>query len=188
MNSWWQIWHNYLNANKCQEFIDDALKIQPMQAKIGFKSDAVNDKEYRRSKVRWLNRTAPKFQWMFTHMENLFRRANQSFGFDLNYFHEIQFTEYHEDYEGYYNWHEDLNWIENRPCQRKLSIVVQLTDPSEYEGGELELKTDQPPNKERLKQRGTAIVFPSFLKHRVTPVTKGCRYSLVSWYEGPPFR
>ena len=82
----------------------------------------------------------------------------------------------------------------NHPSRRKLSMVIQLTDPTEYEGGSLELDTkqiggkDKQPNADNLKQLGTTIIFPSFLRHRVTPVTEGKRYSLVCWYEGSPFR
>ena len=67
-------------------------------------------------------------------------------------------------------------------------MVVQLTDPSEYEGGNLELQWHEPPGFENLRKRGTIIVFPSFLKHRVTPVTRGIRHSMVSWMEGPKWR
>jgi PKHD-type hydroxylase len=72
---------------------------------------------------------------------------------------------------------------------RKLSLIIQLTDPSEYEGGDFQFDSDIPqPDPAEIKQRGTVIVFPSFLRHRVTPVTSGVRRSLVSWVEGPKFR
>jgi PKHD-type hydroxylase len=71
---------------------------------------------------------------------------------------------------------------------RKISIIIQLTDPSEYEGGEFEMDYQyEQPNKEDLKKKGTIIVFPSFIPHRVTELTKGTRKSLVAWVEGPKF-
>ena len=73
---------------------------------------------------------------------------------------------------------------------RKLSMVIQLSDPKDYEGGILEIHANEhyPPPPDELKRRGTIVVFPSFLRHRVIPVTKGVRYSLVAWIEGPHFR
>jgi PKHD-type hydroxylase len=129
-------------------------------------------------------------------MEHCFQLANlNAFQFDLTYFKEIQFTEYTAQQEGKYDWHEDLTWTKNGPSRRKLSIVVQLSDPADYKGGLLELDRStvgdgdgMTPSERQLRSRGTAIVFPSFVKHRVTPVLQGKRHSLVSWYEGPPFR
>ena len=66
-------------------------------------------------------------------------------------------------------------------------MVLQLSRPDEYEGGRLELDRDQP-TKGEFDARGTVIIFPSFLKHRVTQVTRGVRHSLVGWMEGPNFR
>ena len=69
---------------------------------------------------------------------------------------------------------------------RKLSVVVQLTDPSDYEGGIFEFKTVETPA--NFKTRGSILVFPSYLEHQVTEITEGTRYSLVCWAEGPRWR
>jgi PKHD-type hydroxylase len=122
-------------------------------------------------------------------VENLFRETNgHAYGFDLQQMVSLQLTEYNEEYQGHYDWHEDLDWKSPRPFQRKLSLVVQLSRPDEYEGGQLELAQDNPTNPAEFRGRGTAILFPAFLRHRVSPVTRGTRYSLVSWMEGPNFR
>ena len=125
-------------------------------------------------------------------MELLFNEANRNaFGFDLKMFTEIQFTEYSEKDLGTYDWHHDTAWVSPKLFRRKLSLVIQLTDPDEYEGGRFEISKDdctECPDPEKLKPKGTVIIFPSFLRHRVTPVTKGTRNSLVSWMEGPYFR
>jgi PKHD-type hydroxylase len=112
---------------------------------------------------------------------------NNAFGFDLNLMREIQFTEYRAENEDHYKWHEDLSWRVNKASHRKLSVVIQLSDQGDYEGGDLELQHEAP-EPEALKRQGTVIVFPSFHSHRVTPITKGVRYSLVAWYEGPKFK
>lgn len=190
MNQWWQLWAKHFTADECQIIRNEAMKLPVQQAAIGHGGGDRIDKGYRRSNVRWIYRVAPQWKWLIDRMDYLFQRSNNNaFGFDLSYFHEIQFTEYDSSYEGKYDWHEDLTWpVTGRSAiHRKLSMVIQLTDPVEYEGGNLELK-EEPPAVDELRQLGTVIVFPSFLEHRVVPVTKGTRYSLVSWYEGPKFR
>lgn len=98
----------------------------------------------------------------------------------------VQFTEYKAEGEQHYDWHRD-NFYLSKGKDRKLSLVIQLTDPSEYQGGRLELEdTIIPPDV--FSARGDIIVFPSFLRHRVTPVTSGVRHSLVTWAFGPTLR
>lgn len=81
-----------------------------------------------------------------------------------------------------YDWHLDIGPGASR--MRKLSLSAQLTDPGEYEGGDLEIRGAGLAG----RARGTVILFPSFLLHRVTPVTRGVRRSLVAWATGNPFR
>jgi PKHD-type hydroxylase len=94
---------------------------------------------------------------------------------------EIQYTVYNSDDEGYYDWHLDMTLNK----RRKLSLICQLSDPSEYEGGELQIHTGNITTLE--KEKGTVFLFPSYILHRVTPVTKGTRRSIVLWIEGPAF-
>ena len=94
--------------------------------------------------------------------------------------------EYDSEYEGEYKKHHDVFWINGTNYHRKLSAVVQLSDPDEYVGGKLQFMInrdiiDAPMGK------GTVIFFPSYLLHRVTKVEKGWRNSLVCWFHGPPF-
>ena len=186
MRSMWQMWKGYMPAPECDRLIAQALTINPVQA-----TTFGNVPNLRRSKVRWIQRVDPAWDWLFRDIEYVCKRANTAFGFDINVFHEIQFTEYDASESGHYGWHEDLRWIPNGESnsQRKLSFVMQLTEPDTYEGGDLEFQINEPcPRPEDLRVKGTTIVFPSFIKHRVTPLTRGKRYSLVTWYEGPPFR
>ena len=71
---------------------------------------------------------------------------------------------------------------------RKLTAVVQLTDPSEYQGGDFEVFADSKPDVNEIRTLGTSIFIPSFLDHQATPVTSGVRYSLACWFDGPKFR
>lgn len=193
VNQWWQYWQSRFNSDYCDKIIELAKQLPAVDATIGHGSDkSVTDKGYRRSQVRWLPRFDGRFFGLFGDMELMFREANKNaFGFDLSLFHEIQFTEYHGSNEGHYDWHHDTFWTGNKLSRRKLSMVIQLSDPADYDGGRFEVcprDCDCPPDANAIVNRGTVIVFPSFLHHRVTPVTRGTRYSLVSWYEGPCFR
>ena len=95
-----------------------------------------------------------------------------------------QFTEYPEG--GFYDWHMDCDVnMQHEPPVRKISMTLLLNDPSEFEGGDLELMA---PGKFATLKQGHAIVFASFLNHRVNPVKRGVRQSLVVWFGGKPFR
>lgn len=94
----------------------------------------------------------------------------------------VQYTIYDSNQQAEYPWHVDSLWF-GKPSVQKLTVVVGLTDSSEYEGGELEFL-----NRKTLQYKLTAgevVVFPSIAHHRVKPVTKGIRHTLVAWYSGP---
>lgn len=126
--------------------------------------------------------------WIFEKMSQSIVQINdQFFGFDLTCMEQgLQFTRYSAPGE-HYDWHIDRGGPFGT---RKLSMTMQLSDPKDYEGGDLELwfgggedeilKAD--------KSRGMMTFFPSWVMHRVKPVTKGVRYSLVAWISGPSFK
>ena len=97
----------------------------------------------------------------------------------------VQFTAYDSEEKGFYGKHIDMMYKSNGT--RKLSMSVQLSEPEDYEGGSLLLYTGEEPLT-LPKSRGTALFFPSYSLHEVTPVTKGLRYSLVAWFLGPRFK
>ncbi len=143
--------------------------------------------QIRRAEVAWLD-DIPQASWVMDRMMSVVAQANrESFGFDLTDFGESpQVARYGAERQGHFDWHSDIgagNWA----AKRKLTIVVQLSDPADYEGGTLELQPDSNVTK-APRTRGTAIVFPSFVLHRVTPVTLGTRWSLTLWSHGPAFR
>ena len=141
----------------------------------------------RRSQVTWLPNT-PESQWVFEKLAHIVSTLNADwFRFDLTGFGEqIQLTTYDESENGMYGWHVDLG--APKTISRKLSIVMQLSDAVDYEGGVLELKPSGEEIVRMSKERGRIIAFPSWTLHQVTPVTKGVRQSLVSWVSGPPFK
>ena len=118
-------------------------------------------------------------------MQHYFKTANRSaFGFDIDYLPHSQYGEYTEG--SFYNWHHDIDWKADSAYDRKLSIVIQLSDESDYEGGNFEFKEMGTP--EGFRAQGSVLVFPSYLVHRVSEITKGTRRSLVNWIEGPRWR
>lgn len=123
--------------------------------------------------------------WIYTKLGMTCIMLNfQKFKFDILGFHsKLQLTDYSKD--GFFAWHMDTGNKFN--STRKLSITVQLSDPDEYEGGDLQFHSGND-IVTASKKKGTAIIFPSFVYHRVQPVTSGKRMSVVGWIAGPPFR
>jgi len=128
----------------------------------------------------------PDTKWIYDRMQAVVRSLNDRlWQFDIRGFSDaFQYTVYHGTEGGHYDWHVDQG---DMPQARKLSLSLQLTDPSEYEGCELQLHGSR-----RLqtapKGRGTLVAFPSYVLHRVTPITSGTRKAVVAWTTGPRFR
>lgn len=128
----------------------------------------------------------PDIRWLYDRMQGVIRKVNQQvYKFEISGFAEnFQYTVYHGSEGGHYDWHIDWGL---KQVQRKLSASLQLTDPSTYEGCDLQFhgmrEIETAP-----RDRGTVIIFPSFIQHRVTPCTKGIRKAVVVWAAGAPFR
>ena len=163
--------------------LQNEAKKSGQEARVGIGGEGSINESVRRSELNWIA-NSPETEGIFNILGNVVSRLNaKCYGFDLVGFGEqLQLTNYDEGKEGMYGWHQDFGG----EVSRKLSVVVQLTDPSEYEGGNLELMTG---NVIKIKkQRGLIVVFPSWTLHQVTPVVKGSRQSLVSWISGPDFK
>jgi PKHD-type hydroxylase len=166
------------------DLIDGLLKrLDTKEMDTGKVGDGDIKPEIRTAKIYWLPKT-DEFLEIYKIIHQLVGKANSDFfNFRLGEIRErLQYTVYSSEDQGHYDWHVDMG-----PCRgrRKLSVVCQLSDPSEYEGGELQFNDGRLITAE--KDKGTVVIFPSYLLHRVTPVTKGTRRSLVLWVEGPSF-
>ncbi len=141
---------------------------------------------YRSSRVGWIPKQS-EYRWLYEKLGDLVNEANQSlWQFELFGMAEpIQLTEYPANQEGHYDWHTDVG--AGRTSMRKISITIQVSDSSEYEGGALQFMSRRVPQTAG-REAGTAYAFPSYLLHRVMPVTSGIRRSIVVWVSGPPFR
>ncbi len=130
-------------------------------------------------------KSTPENHWIFQKIFNLVTDANtRHWGFDLWGCNQIQYTVYDSNGD-HYDWHTDLFFDSISGEQRKLSVVIPLTAPEEYQGGEFQIQLGSA--KTIPQPLGSAIMFPSFILHRVTPVTSGRRASLVLWFTGPKF-
>jgi len=140
---------------------------------------------YRTSDISWIDETEQS-SWVYKKITDLAIDANSKmWNFDIWGFQDsLQYTTYDAKNEGHYDWHADCG---PNMSNRKLSVVLQLTDPSEYTGGDLQLNLGDRISSVN-KGKGIIAFFPSFILHRVSPLTSGHRRSLVTWLCGANFR
>ena len=168
----------------CARIIDITKAAESADARLVGRN---RDHNLRRADLVWID-DLPDTGWIMERIIEVVREANREvYGFDLDGFDEsAQIARYGAEREGHFSWHSDIG--DGRlAARRKLTMVVQLSQAEDYAGGALEImpsaNADTAP-----RQRGTATLFPSFLLHRVTPVTEGARHSLTIWAHGPAFR
>ena len=188
------VWRSYIGETtkpiftpkQCQMGIDKGMSLKKEEASIGMgnpKGSSVDPKK-RTTTISWI--PFKEMPEMYRDIEKTMLQANNNhFGFEGMRLTEVgQFTHYPTG--GFYTWHMDNDIVgKHQPPVRKISMTLLLSDPSTFEGGELEFMNKGKTAK--LKQ-GQAIFFASWLQHRVKPVTKGERKSLVMWFGGPPFK
>ena len=207
LSNYYWYFKSALTPKFCNDVIAYANSKEEVMARTGDygnkklnKQEVKDLKKKRNSDLVWLNDV-----WIYKELHPYLRIANENAGwnYDWDWSESCQFTKY--KLNQYYDWHCD-SWDKvydrkdpNHPEHgriRKLSMTCQLTDGSEYKGGELEFdfRNNDPPkisNIQKCKEilpKGSIIVFPSFVWHRVKPVTSGTRYSLVVWNLGRPFK
>ena len=211
LTNYYYYFQSALSSRFCQEIIDYGKKHQAEMAVTGgysrsngkmSKKDLNNMQKKRKSDIVWMND-----RWIYKEIHPYIHEANRNAGwnFEWDWSESCQFTKY--GVGQYYGWHCD-SWdkpydkpddLNSHGKIRKLSVTISLNDPTEYVGGNLEFdfrnQVDWERNKkkaikscEEIRPRGSIIIFPSFVWHRVAPVTSGTRYSLVIWNLGRPFK
>jgi PKHD-type hydroxylase len=154
------------------------------------------DKNYRKGKISWLSEN-----WIYDRLNCYLEETNKEAGwnFEYSFIEPLQFTKY--DKENYYDWHTDgnsdhysvyknhLNKNFNGKI-RKISATISLSSQNDYGGGDLEFDWGLLGRKtiKEIKNQGSVVFFPSFTQHKITPITRGTRYSLVMWVLGTPFK
>ena len=186
----WKSWivettTSLFTPDQCRQIIDAGRRQKPQQAQIGMgKPGGGVDTKKRTTTISWI--PFKEMQPMYNQINEFIQKANRNhFGFgDIQITEQAQFTEYPEG--GFYDWHMDTDVnMQHEPPVRKISMTVLLSPENQFEGGDLELMA--PGKRAKLKQ-GHAIIFASFINHRVAPVTRGVRQSLVMWFGGEPFK
>ena len=180
MRELYQLWSASLSAAEIDKIIDTAQRQTATGATVFASAAPLH--HIRTSTIRWL-----PDDWVRNLLWGYVQKANaQAFNVDVDNHAEMQFTEYHAAEGGHYDWHHDVNWNGQSDFDRKLSVTVQLSDPADYAGGQFEFN-DVTTNADFIS-KGTVLVFPSYLRHRVLPVTVGTRRSLVAWFFGPRWK
>jgi len=185
-------WKSYIVETTTPIFTPEQCKLiiaagqsEPKQeGQVGGGSGGTVDTKTRTSHISWI--PFKKMPEMYKQIEQIMLQTNGNhFGFDgMRLTEPAQYTEY--PVGGFYDWHidSDVNCAHEPPI-RKISMTCLLSDESEFEGGGLELMSD---GKIVKPKQGQAIFFASFIRHRVVPITKGIRKSLVMWFGGPSFK
>jgi len=204
-------WQDAIREQDCKEIIEQFDHADQLQADTGnyhgreslfedeirrYKEEGVWDyetdapkkgvlSEIRETKLNWLDKSHPMNKIL---LDYVLETNNKVWHYALSKFTPCQFAKY--DVGGFYGWHQDsgYTYTETEKELRKLSLTLQLSHPDDYEGGEFQFwsgnaEPDIPP----IQSQGSILVFDSRMWHQVTPVTRGVRYSLVSWILGPAF-
>lgn len=179
-NPHWRLTPQLFNGAECDAIIALAMKVRGAPGDMTWKNEQ-QFPEVRSSTLRWLYRNWPEYGWIFNTVDIWAAECDAHFGTASLPNDSFQFTEYQSSRRGHYDWHHDSFGAAQ---DRVLSICIQLSEPSEYEGGRLELRCPLPPPWPVMMQRGAAIAFRGSLEHRVSHTFSGRRFSLVAWRLG----
>jgi PKHD-type hydroxylase len=181
----WCFKHELFNRQECKKIVSYCGGLQKLEAEISMPDGETVNKQIRISDISWVEYIDDS-KWFYDRLAWAIDELNQTFyKFDLTGFNNLQFTEYKSNKLSKYDWHMDMFLGKNvEPLTRKLSATLLLND--NFDGGQFEFfdfDHDQP-----KMSAGTLIVFPSFMVHRIKPITKGTRNSLVCWCLGQKFK
>lgn len=202
------LWYFSGLPQKVIESIEEDLQVFDTQMQDSILTGNVIDKNIRNSKNSWI----PTSHWVAGLAWHYVERANrENFLYDIDCIdgESMQYTQY--GVGEYYNWHTDADisssykpesfegktWecqqdYLNKKCEkiRKLSFIIQLSDPEDYDGGNVQFMALNSNKKSYFlpRERGTIAIFDSRADHRVLKVTRGVRKSIVGWVIGPRWR
>ena len=185
----WAFWDDCFSDDELTKAIEYCDSFEKVIATTIGTTNLEDVTKVRKSEITWIRRNDDS-GWIFDKINFMLQAINDSYyNFDLNGYSSLQYTTYNETDEGRYDWHMDMI-METRLDHgetRKLSLTLLLND--DFEGGEFQLNRGREEHALTLPaKRGRAFIFPSFMIHRVKPITKGTRKSLVAWCVGPKFK
>ncbi len=174
---------NFLTEEKCNQLLDNLNKLELKTALV---DNGKISEEIRKCKVSIVHRD-DVFGNLYDDIQEFVLSCNERFyNFNLTGFEPLQYLVYDEP-GAHFKTHIDTSYYYEAGVDRKLSFTIQLSDENEYEGGDLEMWRYEAKYQPVIKQKGSIVLFSSMTPHRVTPVIKGVRRSLVGWIYGPPF-
>ena len=206
LDNWYYLLEGGIPKHTCNEIIRYGNSLELGEGITGGSDYIFDDedkdqhtKNVRNSRTSWICEP-----WMYNLLTPITDNCNNlGFHFHISEREPVQFTEYKPN--GHYNWHQDTTDVDvergqykqNTKLMRKLSMIIQLSDPNDYEGGGLSFNLrgldsrtedtiiDVP---KRFRTQGSVVIFPSYLWHKINTITDGTRYSLVMWSLGEPWK
>lgn len=183
MKNAFMVWEDVFSGGELDAFEEYGDRMVHQKAELALKGHL--DEDIRITEIAWLEQN-PESAALYEKIFQIVRKLNhENYHFDITGLENIQYSVYRAAAGGHYHWHIDHG--PHSPKPRKISMSIQLTDPSQYEGCDLQFQVS---NKigAAPRKRGAIIAFPSFFLHRVTPIISGTRKALVIWATGPEFR
>jgi PKHD-type hydroxylase len=186
----WAFVDNLFTAEECDQIKTLAAGLPVQEAKVGKDKQAGDGGELdlvlRKNTVSWMNSHDPEAAWIYRKLTDAVNTVNKQFWeYELDYIETLQYTIY-DEHDDHYHGHIDM--MLTGLHMRKLSFSLQLDDEDSYEGCDLEMSSGGQTWVSTKRKQGTFIAFPSWLMHRVTPLTAGTRHSMVGWVCGPKFK
>lgn len=187
MKGEWCYFKSHFSKEYCDQILERSKDLEFQSGLLG-ETGLTENHVHRKSDIAWIYENS--FPDLYQEMWKLALIANkQWFGFHIDNIEFIQLSRYDAEYQGEYKRHQDVFWINSSERHRKLTAVVQLSDPNTYQGGDFRLfECNEYPNSNEIREQGTVIFLPSFIYHAAEPVTEGTRHSLALWFEGPKWR
>jgi PKHD-type hydroxylase len=173
--------NNIFSPEECRSIIQLGREAPATEAMVKTKAGTSYKQGLRQCDLAWFSQEEQDYQWFHQRIADTLVKVNQDiWQFELDGKKEYaQFTSYGPGHK--FDWHTDVGAADI--SRRKLTCVIHLNDASEYQGGELLLFATSTPRKVS-HEVGSMIIFPSYVLHRVMPVTAGRRYTLVQWMSG----
>lgn len=187
----WQMWEEGIPHHVIDDFVEKfENEIEPLEASFGITSEHEVRDDLRQAQVRLVD-NYPGIQNLLVPFIN---QANENaFRFDIEKILWARYTIYGRPVQPDYmsnatEWHHDINYIHEKDHERKLTVHVQMSDDHESKGGDFMFKWAENPPPDALRKKGTVLVFPSYLEHRISKVTDGSNKHITAWVIGPSWR
>lgn len=176
------IWYmSSIDPSICDKAVEGFNAIGSTDAAMGASGDNINHSQ-RKTSVRFAHNS----HWFGELMYKFAKESNEKaeWNYEIDRHEAVQFAHYGPEH--HYDWHTDTFTLSGCATDRKVTVVCLMNDPSEFEGGEFQIRLYN--DYVAPLSKGSLIAFPSILYHRVTPVISGLRMTATIWTSGPRFK